>query len=98
MQRVKAEKYACDSRRYQYHTLILQNIVRSCFLACQFKKSYYQKYGHIRIDCVKKSVCQVMPERIETPHSIIKGMRYPGQWMPVACVKIKKCPLEKRAV
>jgi hypothetical protein len=40
----------------------------------------------------------MMPHRVQSPDSIIQGMGYPGERVPVGSVEIKKGPLEKSKV
>src|SRR5512143_561025 len=50
------------------------------------------------VDSVENDTGQMMPEGIYTPDGIVYGMRYPSEGMPVAGVKIKESPPQKRQV
>jgi hypothetical protein len=45
---------------------------------------------------MKNVVGQMMTQRIQPPDSIIQGVGYPGERVPVAQVKIQKSPFEER--
>lgn len=40
-------------------------------------------------------VCQMVSQRVQSPHGVIDGMRKPCERMPVGCIEIKKSPFLK---
>jgi hypothetical protein len=41
---------------------------------------------------------QMVPQRVQPPEGVIRGMGQPGKRVPVGHIEIQKCPLEKRTV